>query len=379
MVDSSGSILVTYDPVTLERLSLQVTGVPKGTRSLTYGQGRLYSIETNQGVLMDQLVSWHPASGLAKTIGPTGVSYSNSPSIKYDAAGDRFFALYQENPTLLLWHPDLYLVDPSTGDMTFVARVGGGPQFFDFPTSMTIGPDGTAFVSQVSFGNQGPSIGILDLSTGHLDPLGRVALGIGFIEDMAFDGSGVLWALFDDFIDDSNDGLYTIDPVSMAFEPKIVPGVHPLPGMNSLAFVPLPPVSKFCSSTRGSSCSPALDWAGLPSASATSGFTVSVRGSPSASTGLMLWGPGGPSTPFSGSVLCFDPPYQSTLASASVSANTGSPCDGTWTVDLNPEILAAGVFEGGDTLRAQWMGFDPNSPASQRRVTSDALEFELAP
>lgn len=368
--------MVTYDPVTLERLSLQLTGPAVGMQSITYGEGRLYSIETNAGVVMDQLTSFHPASGLAMTVGPTGIFYSNVPSIKYDPSRDEFFVLYQENPTLLLWHPDLYKIEPTTGQMTYIARISSGsqaPPFFPF--SMAISPSGEAFVSQPG---TGPEMARLDLETGHANSLGRVPVGTGQFRDMSFDASGRLWAIFYDWLDSSKDGIYVIDPVSLTFELKMPTKDIVFPGFNSIALVPLPATSTYCQPSSGTTCAPAIDWGGLPSATATSGFPVLVRGTPSASSGMLLFGNGAQSRPFRGSTLCFAPPYLATDPAPSVPAGTGSPCDGTWSIDLNPDILAVG-FVPGDTLHAQWIGLDPTAPPGERRVTSDALEFELAP
>jgi hypothetical protein len=380
LIDGSGSILVTYDPVTLERLSLQVTGPAVGMKSLTYGQGRLYSIEINTGLWMDQLISIHPASAIATQVGPTGVSYSNSPSVKYDPSRGEFFVLYQENPTLLQWYADLYRIDPTTGQMTFIARTTDpSPHSFPFfPLTLAISPAGEAIVSQPPYGSNGPSIAQLDLTSGVIDFIGRVPIGLGMFRDMSFDASGRMWVIFDNWLDNSKDGIYTVDPSALTYEPKLLGTFHPLGGMNAIAVVPLPAMSVYCEPSGAVTCAPTLDWQGLPSASAKSGFHVRVRGTPSTSLGLILFGNGAQVPPFAGSSLCFAPPYHATAAAPSVPAGTGSPCDGTWSIDLNPEILTTG-FAPGDTLHAQWMGLDTNAPPGERRVTSNALEFELAP
>jgi hypothetical protein len=380
LIDGVGSILVTYDSVTLERLSMQFTGHLNWTKSLTYGQGSLYCIETNVGIIMDQLVVFHPASAQGTVLGPTGISHSNAPSIKYDPTRDEFFVLYQEFTTPAeLWFPDLYKIDPATGQMSYIARITSGslsPVFF--PLCMAINPAGDAYVSEPSYGTSGPGFGRLDLQSGIVQPLGRVPMGIGNPRDLSFDSSGRLWVLFDDWIDNSKDGIYTVDPVALTFEPKLLTKDFPLSGMGAIAVVPMPAMSSYCEPSNGTACAPTIDWKGLPSATADSGFPVSVRGTPSASTGMILFGNGAQSPPFTGSPLCFAPPYQATAPAASVPAGTSSTCDGTWTVDLNPEILAAG-FAPGDTLRAQWIGLDPTAPPGERRVTSNALEFDLAP
>lgn len=376
-----GSILVTYDPVTLERLSYQFTGHMNWTQSLTYGQGALYSLEVNVGIFMDQLVSFHPASALATIVGPTGVSYSTFPSIKYDATRDEFFVLYQEFTTPAeLWFPDLYSIDPATGNMTYIARVTGGPQVFPFfPQAMAISPTGEAFVSQGSVAASGPGIARLDLTSGVMEILGRIPIGLGRFRDMSFDSSGRMWVIYDDGGDNSKDGIYIVDPVALTFEAKLSTKDTFFVGMNAIAIVPLPAMSTYCEPSSGTACAPAIDWKGLPSATAESGFPVRVRGTPSASTGLLFFGKGAQTPPFGGANLCFAPPYHATATAPSVPASTGTPCDGTWSVDLNPEILAANAFAPGDTLHAQWIGLDPTAPPGQRRVTSDALEFELTP
>jgi hypothetical protein len=196
--------------------------------------------------------------------------------------------------------------------------------------------------------------------------------------DMSFDASGRLWAIFDDWIDNAKDGIYIVDPIALTFEPKLLNKDSPPWGMQSLAFVQLPAMSAYCEPSSNTRCAPVLSWKGLPSASATSGFPVIVRGTPSTSSGILLFGNGAQSPPFKGSFMCFAPPYLATAPSPSVPSGTGLPCDGTWPIDLNPDILAAG-FAPGDTLHAQWIGLDPNAPLGEGRVTSNALEFELAP
>jgi hypothetical protein len=378
LIDGSGGILVTYDPVTMERLSLHLTGNINGMNSLTYGQGRLFAIERNVGVLEDQLVSYHPATATATTVGPTGIWHSNAPSVKYDPTRDEFFVLYQEFTTPAeIWYPTLYRIDPATGQMTYINRVEvGQPPFNFFPLAMAICSKGVAYVSQPG---ASPGIGRLDLHTGQVQVLGIVHMGTGHLRDMSFDVSGRMWALFDDWIDNSKDGIYNIDPIALTFEPRLLGSFHPLAGMNAIAVVPLPATSTFCEPSAGTTCAPTLSWKGLPSATADNGFTVSVRGTPAASSGLMLFGSGEQMPPFVGSLLCFAPPYHATAVAPSASAATGSPCDGTWSADLNPLIYFSGVFAPGDTLRAQWIGLDPAAPPGERRVTSDALEFELKP
>jgi hypothetical protein len=244
---------------------------------------------------------------------------------------------------------------------------------------MAISPAGEAFVSTISGGTSGPGVGRLDLDTGMVQPLGRVPIGIGRFRDMSFDAAGRMWVLFGDGPDNSKDGIYTVDPVALTFEAKLLTKDFPLSGMNAIAVVPLPPISTYCQPSGGTVCAPALDWQGLPSATADSGFPVLVRGTPSDSSGMLLFGKGDPTPPFAGSILCFAPPHQATTAAPSTSAATGSPCDGTWSADLNPWIYFSAQFAPGDTLRAQWIGLDPTAPPGERRVTSDALEFALAP
>ena len=55
-----------------------------------------------------------------------------------------------------------------------------------------------------------------------------------------------------------------------------------------------------------------------------------------------------------------------------------SSSDDTRRADLDPLICFYDAFEPGDTLRAQWIGLDPVAPPGERRVTGDALDFELA-
>ncbi len=119
--------------------------------------------------------------------------------------------------------------------------------------------------------------------------------------------------------------------------PSLVPGTPP-PGI-------------FCfpkNSVMG--CSPQIGYAGVSSASASSGFVVNAAVVPSNSPGMMLYQIGGPrnAMPFGnyGTPLCFGP--SGIRRSPAMNAGGTTACTGSYGLDLN--AFAAGTLGGTPAL-----------------------------
>ncbi len=148
-----------------------------------------------------------------------------------------------------------------------------------------------------------------------------------------------------------------------------------------------PPVTSFCtSSTTTNGCSPAMSASGTPSASASSGFTLSANSVEGQRAGLIFYGvdnSGWTPLPWltgSTSFLCVKPPTQRT--SAQTSGGTAGACDGVLSIDwaafvaANPGSLGA-PFQAGDRVYAQGWFRDPGAPKTTN--LSNGLEFVVAP
>jgi len=148
-----------------------------------------------------------------------------------------------------------------------------------------------------------------------------------------------------------------------------------------------PTLANFCtSSTTTNGCSPAISGAGTPSASAASGFTLSVNAVEGQRAGLLFYGvdnTGWTPLPWlagSTSYLCVKPPTQRTTSQTS--GGTPGACDGVLSIDWNafvttyPGSLGA-PFQAGDHVFAQGWFRDPAAPKTTN--LSNGLEFSLAP
>lgn len=146
-----------------------------------------------------------------------------------------------------------------------------------------------------------------------------------------------------------------------------------------------PPPTIYCtSSTSTSGCIPSIASSGAPSASASSGFTISVSQVEGQKSGLVFYGINGrlaaPWGMGSTSFLCVKPPTQRTPVQS-----TGGilfACDGALSLDFlafmaaNPAALGQPI-SAGQRYHAQAWYRDPAAPKTTN--LSDALAFDLAP
>jgi hypothetical protein len=135
-------------------------------------------------------------------------------------------------------------------------------------------------------------------------------------------------------------------------------------------------------STNG--CVPSISGVGTPSASAGSGFTISIAAVEGQKTGLIFYGVtgalGNPWSPTSTSFLCVKSPTQRTAAQSS--GGTAGACDGSLSLDWNAFLAAHPAalgqpFAGGESVWSQGWYRDP--PASKTTNLSDGLEFQVCP
>jgi hypothetical protein len=141
----------------------------------------------------------------------------------------------------------------------------------------------------------------------------------------------------------------------------------------------------YCSAgTSANGCNALMTSSGLPSASAASGFNISVIGVDGQRAGIVFYGVSGrfiqPWATGSTSFLCLKTPTQRT--GVQNSGGTTGACDGVIALDWNayragnPGALGA-PFATGQTLESQAWFRDP--PAPKTTNLSNALEFTLTP
>jgi hypothetical protein len=149
---------------------------------------------------------------------------------------------------------------------------------------------------------------------------------------------------------------------------------------------PAPSIAVYCTAaTTTHGCVPSIFAHGTPSASAGSGFTISVASVEQRKPGLLFYGiTGALATPWSSgstSFLCVNAPTQ-LMGSRHSSGGTSGACTGALVEDWNAYITShPGVlgqpFAGGETVWAQGWFRDP--PAPKTTNLSNGLVFVVAP
>lgn len=141
--------------------------------------------------------------------------------------------------------------------------------------------------------------------------------------------------------------------------------------------------SIYCTSQPNSlGCTPAIDFQGVPSASAGTGFDVTASGLLNNQFGILFYGTTGANDhPFHGGTLCVAPPIVRTPVQSS--GGTAPPfldCTGAFSFDLNAWI-AAGHDPGlipGTQVWAQYWSRDPFSAPFGDNLTN-AVTFVITP
>ena len=153
-----------------------------------------------------------------------------------------------------------------------------------------------------------------------------------------------------------------------------------------VALSPLAITNPYCTAKLNSlGCSPSIAAAGTPSASASSGFTLSASQVRNNKAGLLFYGTtGASSAPFQGGILCVAAPIRRTPALNSGGSSSGSDCSGVYSLDFN--AFARGSLGGaplpalslpGTTVDCQFWGRDPGFPAPNNTTLSNGMHFTI--
>ena len=126
-------------------------------------------------------------------------------------------------------------------------------------------------------------------------------------------------------------------------------------------------------------CTPAMAFAGSPSASAGSGFDLSASQILDNKFGLLFYSKTGPdSSPFMGGTLCVKPP----LVRTPIQNSGGSPpCGGTFSFDFNAYIASGAdpALISGQQVWSQYWSRDPGFAPPDNTNPTDAVEFTIQP
>ena len=144
----------------------------------------------------------------------------------------------------------------------------------------------------------------------------------------------------------------------------------------------------YCNSTPTSDgCLPQMDFVGIPSATAATGFELRAKNVSGNKTSMLFYGlAGGTAQPFLGGTLCVQGQRKrSVLIDSGSQPLVLGPCDGLLSFDMN--AFARGTLGGnpspalsivGQQVNAQYWGRDPGA-ASFHTFLSDAVEYFVGP
>lgn len=129
-------------------------------------------------------------------------------------------------------------------------------------------------------------------------------------------------------------------------------------------------------------CTPAIASSGSPSASAGSGFVVSVSNVLSHSPGFFFYGVDGATRrPFQGGTLCVAPPVHHTPQLDSGGNPTLHDCSGSLSLDFNARVASGAdpTLIAGATVDGQFWSLDRGFAPPDDASLSDAIHFTLCP
>jgi hypothetical protein len=193
---------------------------------------------------------------------------------------------------------------------------------------------------------------------------------------------------FDPLANYARDRVYTLNG-------EIVFTVEANQGFGSLNGFIIEPIA--CSAVFGycgpsklnsAGCQPAIHSAGAPSASASSGFTISCNQVINNKSGLLLYGSTGAiAVPFQGGTLCVNSPiHRTTGVNSGGNPPPTNDCSGNWAIDMN--AFAANMLGGnpipelripGTVVSAQWWGRDPGFPVPNNSQLSHGVQYFVCP
>jgi hypothetical protein len=119
----------------------------------------------------------------------------------------------------------------------------------------------------------------------------------------------------------------------------------------------------FCTAKTGLVCGiPSISAAGVPSATAGSGFTISALPARSCKSGVLLYNTAArPAISFQGGMLCIETMGLRRAGSTNSMGTPGNSCDGIFSLDMNTFTVGAWVVPDCAGLPS---GFTPSNPAS---------------
>ncbi len=341
---------------------------------LTFHQGRFISINAVSCTCGPQRVTtFHPADGVRSEVPLTGVGALDA--IRSLASDPTTGTLYFASKLVL------YTLDPSTGQATTVAPFNGSPYNWEFIHAIGIDEAGMAYAIGSHDGALRTAVYTLELSTARLTWIGEIVMpaGSGDFFDIAIEPGGDWWASYwDAGIVPALRGLWRIDPVT--FHPTFVRNIDP--PYHGLAFLPPTQQVNYCTSKTDSlGCAPAIAGEGVPSPTASSGYTIRATNVRSGAPGALHISVGNRvALPFAGGSLCVAAPLRrSPTAPASSSGAPTPSCAGIWELDFNTWMSQTTPLPSGVTVRAQWLGRDGGFGPPDNWSLSDALEFTLRP
>ncbi|MBK8177312.1 MAG: hypothetical protein IPK67_00075 [Planctomycetes bacterium] len=391
-VDASGALFVTgerTDQAGVQQFSVSrldpADGTPlwvqdyAPTAAGSYGAGRKLDLD---------------ASGRLIAVGDTYDAATGNQTLcfqAYSTAGALAWrAEYVVPPTMAVFLMDLavapngdaaaagFAYDLNTGNLDWIvvreaaaqipwARVfGGSGNLDDFAMSVAIDSGGNVYASGYSMD---PDLGFevrVYSPSGSLAARGREpapAQGFGFPRDLALGPGGRAYVV-GDFAPFPGTGG---DAVCLAFDASVI--------------------QTYCTAKVNSlGCTPQIAALGLPSASASSGFSISASPVLNNKPGLLLYGIAGRwDLPFQGGFLCVRSPRRGPPVNSG-----GNPppndCSGMYSLDMN--CFASGGCGGtplpelalpGTVVDCQWWGRDPGFATPNGSTLSDGLEYVVRP
>ncbi len=272
--------------------------------------------------------------------------------------------------------PDLLtsslIVDAGSIGSATPGAMYGTPRFnalWIFPATVPVNPAALQpFSAPVASGSWTSSV-VYQTPLGGQRPLGGVlwhTLGLGLLPDQDF---SLALALLNSLVDRHYE-FYAFNATSQQMLQL------------SLDLSDLEPLTYCVGKTNSLGCTPAITSQGMPSASASNGFSVSCAQVRNNKPGVLLYGlQGRGSNAFQGGTLCLQPPIRRTLGTNS--GGTGAPandCSGLLSIDMN--AFAAGALGGspapelsqpGRSVYCQWWSRDPQDQYGSS--LSNALEY----
>jgi hypothetical protein len=140
-------------------------------------------------------------------------------------------------------------------------------------------------------------------------------------------------------------------------------------------------ITTYCTAKVNSQgCTPAMNFAGAPSPSFGSGFTISALNVLNNKSGLLFYGRNGTlAAPFQGGLLCVRTPVRRTAVQSSHGNPGPNDCSGVYSVDFNTYIASGNdpALVSGVTVNAQYWSRDPGFAPPFSTGLTNAIQFTV--